>query len=157
MTPAELAVLLNRLAPHLDELMEPWAVIGSAALIVSGAPWPQCADLDILTTEVGAETLERHWADWRQGHYAPDPKGPFRSRFSRYDFSPGAVEVMGGLRVRKAGAWKPVRVRELTRFEFEGRQWPTPSHADQLRILKLFGRDKDLEKAALIERLALGG
>lgn len=157
MTPAELAVLLNRLAPHLDELLEPWAFIGSAALIVSGAPWAHCADLDILTTEAGAETLELYWADWRQGHYAPDPKGPFRSRFSRYDFAPGVVEVMGGLRVRKERAWRPVQVRELARFEFEGRHWPAPSLADQMRILRLFGREKDLEKAALIERLGLGG
>lgn len=157
MTPAELAVLLNRLAPHLDELLEPWAFIGSAALVISGAPWPHCADLDILTTEAGAETLERFWADWRQGHYDPDPKGPFRSRFSRYDFAPGMVDVMGGLRVRKARNWLPVRVRELTRFEFAGRQWPTPSLADQTRILKLFGREKDLEKVALIERRLLGG
>lgn len=157
MTPTELAVLLDRLAPDLDELLEPWVVIGSAALVISGAAAPHCADLDILTTEAGAERLEALWADWRQGHYAPDPKGPFRSRFSRYDFAPGFVEVMGNLRVLKARTWRPVEVREVVRFEFEGRHWPAPSHAEQVRILKLFGRDKDLERVSLIQRLIHGG
>jgi len=151
MTPAELGALLARLAPDLDTLGEPWSLIGSGALIIAGAPWPSCEDVDILTTEAGARALEAAWAGWRAGDYAPDPAAPFRSRFSRYDFRPGAAEVMGGLELRTAAGWAPVAVRELAPASFAGRTWPVPSLADQARILKSFGRPKDLEKAAFLQ------
>ena len=153
MTPAELGALLDRLALGLEALTEPWSLIGSGALIIAGAPWPSCEDVDILTTEAGAQALEAAWAGWRAADYAPDPAAPFRSRFSRYDFQPGAAEVMGGLELRTPAGWEPVEVHELAPAAFAGRTWPVPSLADQARILKSFGRRKDLEKAAFLEGL----
>ncbi len=151
MTPRDLESLLLRLAPALDALAEPWSLIGSGALIVAGAAWPACDDADILTTEAGAAVLEAAWAGWRDPAYAPDPNGPFRSRFSRYDFAPGKAEVMGGLMLRGPdGAWGPVEIRDLQPARFAGRAWPVPSLADQERILRSFGRPKDLEKAAFL-------
>lgn len=153
MSPDELGVLLHRLAPALDALTEPWSLIGSGALIVAGAAWPACDDADILTTETGAAALEQAWAGWRDPVYAPDPLAPFRSRFSRYDFAPGKAEVMGGLMLRAAdGGWSAVEVRDLRPANFAGRAWPVPSLSDQARILKSFGRPKDLEKAAFLAK-----
>ena len=151
MTPNDLERLLLRLAPALDALAEPWSLIGSAALIVAGSAWPACDDVDILTTEAGALALEVAWAGWRDPAYAPDPSARFRSRFSRYDFAPGKAEVMGGLMLRGPdGTWSPVEVWDLRPARFGGRDWPVPSLADQARILKRFGRPKDLEKAAFL-------
>ena len=45
-------------------------------------------DLDILTTEAGAEILERYWADWRQG----DP----RWRVEVIDTTPLTVAQVAG-------------------------------------------------------------
>ncbi len=151
MTADDLARLLDRLAPDLDGLAEPWGFIGSAALIVAGVDWPDCADLDIVTTAAGAETLATVWRGWQVRDYAPEPDGPFRSRFARYDISPGAVEVMGDFEVRTPDGWRPLAMGAIVRHRFGNRTWPAPSLADQLRILRLFGRPKDLAKAAFLE------
>lgn len=149
MTHDELAQLLDRLAPELDALAEPWCVIGSGALMIAGVDWPDCADLDILTTAAGALSLETAWAGWREADYAPDPQAPFRSRFSRYDFRPGAAEVMGDLEVKTSEGW--ARLTAVSeRQMFGGRAWPAPNLSEQARIFKLFGRPKDLEKAGQI-------
>ncbi len=150
MTRDDLARLLQRLAPELDALAEPWTVIGSAAILLAGVDWPDCADLDIATTGVGAARLEAAWAAWREVDYAPDPDAPFRSRFSRYDFGPGAVEVMGGLEVRTPAGWTRFEAGSTRRHPFDGRTWPAPDLAGQIAILKMFGRPKDLAKAAAL-------
>ena len=65
----------------------------------------------------------------------------------------GAVEVMGGLKVRKGAVWRAVRVHEPMRTRFGAHRWLTPTLEDQVRILKLFGREKDLEKVRRIRHL----
>ena len=97
----------------------------------------------MVTGVDGARRLRAAWAGWMDiaGPTAPD--GPFRSEdFARYVTPWGPVEVMGGLRVRG---------REL---DVAG---PIPSAQEQLRILRLFGRPKDLEKAARLEAWLAAG
>lgn len=142
MTPAEIDTLLDRLAPDLDALASPWVLIGSAALVLLGAPMGEAADLDIVTSVEGAGRLRAAWAGWLRPDGAKAPDGPFRSDdFARYDTPWGAAEVMGGLRVRN----EPLVIGELAPG------LPIPSAAEQLRILRLFGRPKDLAKAARLE------
>jgi hypothetical protein len=135
MSPTDLAALLERLAPDLEALAGPWAIFGSAALLMQGAPIGEVPDLDVLTGGADAARLEAAWSAWRACDYTPDPAAPFRSRFSRYALPEGAVEVMGHLEIRDAGGWS-------------GRAWPVASVAAQVRILRRFGRPKDLEKLA---------
>jgi hypothetical protein len=149
MTRAELDALLARLGPDLTRLDAPWAIIGSAGLMLAGVDWPDCADLDILTTTAGAAWLEAAWSHRRDGVYAPDPQAPFRSRFSRYDMAPGAVEVMGDLEVRGAAGWRRLDVAELALMP--GGPWPVPTREEQGRIFRLFGRPKDLAKAQVAQ------
>ncbi|HEX5377421.1 MAG TPA: hypothetical protein VFW47_02550 [Phenylobacterium sp.] len=151
MTRAELTRLLERLAPDLDALSEPWMVIGSGAMILAGADWPDCADLDVATTAAGAKALEAAWAAWRLAGNDPAPDGPFRSRFSRYEIPPGAVEVMGDLEVLGPDGWAPLAIRTPARHPMGGRTWPAPDLAEQVRILRRFGRPKDLVKAAFLQ------
>lgn len=146
MTPEALAVLLQRLEPDLAGLSEPWTLIGSAALILAGAPWPTCEDVDILTSAPGAERLEQLWSYHRLADYRLDDTQPFRSRFSRYAFEAGAVEVMGDLHLRTTRGWAPVEVRETRQVGFAGGLWLIPSLEEQARILRAFGRPKDLQK-----------
>lgn len=152
MTPTDLARLLERLAPALERVGEPWVIIGSGALMILGLPLEDCPDLDILTTAAGAERLEGAWAEWRAGGYAPDPVAPFRSRFSRYEAPEGGFEVMGDLELNTAEGWRPVRAEAVERRAFGRGAWPIPTGTEQLRILRLFGRPKDLAKAAELER-----
>ena len=152
MTPAALARLLARLAPPLEALDEPWVIIGSGAMMILGFPIADCPDLDILTTTSGAQALEAAWVGWRAGAYAPEPGAPFRSRFSRHVTTEGAFEVMGDLELRDTAGWRPVRADAVERRAFGGGLWPIPTGVDQLRILKAFGRPKDLVKAEALAR-----
>lgn len=157
LTPAQVETLLRRLAPDLAAISEPWTIIGSAALMIVGLPVEDCPDLDILTTEAGAAGLETRWSVWRDPDYAPDPAAVFRSRFSRYGAPEGAVEVMGGLRLRTAAGWTPVEARVVERRLFAGVEVRVPAPAEQLRILREFGRPKDLAKATRLEAFLAAG
>jgi hypothetical protein len=151
MTRDGLADLLEELAVDLDAMDHPWRLIGSAALMVAGVDWPSCQDIDILTTSVGAQALEARWASRRDAGYPLDGEAPFRSRFSAYDFAHGRVELMGDLMVRGPYGWTPLDPGPMAHHLFAGRMWPAPDLEDQVRILKTFGRPKDLEKAAVLE------
>ncbi|WP_309092625.1 hypothetical protein [Phenylobacterium sp.] len=157
MSPSELEALVRRLAPDLARLEEPWTVIGSGALMILGLPVADCPDLDIVTTADGAAALEQAWRDWRQPDYAPDSAAGFRSRFSRYLAPEGAIEVMGDLELRTAQGWRPVRVGEVRPRRFAGLDLPLPTGSEQLRILREFGRPKDLAKAERLERWLAAG
>ena len=138
----EVRSLLNNLTPDLDAVASPWIVIGSGALMLLGAPVEAAADLDIVTDRAAARHLRALWKTWLQCGDAKAPDGPFKSEdFARYETPWGPVEVMGGLRVHGAPLVLAERHPHL----------PIPTAADQLRILRLFGRPKDLAKAAVLE------
>ena len=143
---AEIEALLDRLAPDLDRHAAPWSLIGSGALILLGLPLGEAADLDIVTSAEGARRLRSAWASWLRPDEAKAPDGPFRSaEFARYETPLGPVEVMGGLQVRQEGVLRPLVVGD------HEPGWPIPTAAEQLRILRLFGRPKDLAKAERLE------
>lgn len=148
MTPEALRALYDCLKPDLDAHASPWALIGSGALLLNGAPLEGAADLDVVTSVEGARALRRAWADWLTPGEAKAPDGPFRSDdFARYVTPWGPVEVMGGLRVTQSGVMVPLEV--------DG--GPVPPPRELLRILRLFGRPKDLAKAALVEAWLAAG
>ncbi|HEY0647792.1 hypothetical protein [Phenylobacterium sp.] len=143
MTAAELRELFERVVPDLDAFAAPWSLIGSGALILLGVPLEEAADLDVVTGVDGAGRLRSAWAGWLDAAEPKAPDGPFRSEdFARYVTPWGPVEVMGGLRIRG-------RLLEMVA--------PIPTSAEQLRILRLFGRPKDLERAARLEAWLAAG
>ena len=138
----EVRSLLNNLTPDLDTMASPWIVIGSGALMLLGAPVAAAADLDIVTDPAAAQRLRVQWDDWLQCGEAKAPDGPFRSEdFARYETPWGPVEVMGGFRAHGVPLVIAERHPDL----------PIPTAMEQLRILRLFGRPKDLAKAAILE------
>ena len=143
MTPAALRCLFENVAPDLDAFAAPWAVIGSGALILQGAPLDEAADLDVVTGVQGAARLRSAWAAWLEPGEPKAPDGPFRSEdFARYATPWGRVEVMGGLKVRG-------RTLDVA--------GPIPPVGELLRILRLFGRPKDLAKAERVEAWLAAG
>jgi hypothetical protein len=158
MSPSELKALLGCLAPALSGLHEEWVIIGSASLVIRGLPISECPDVDILTTIEGAKTLEACWAPWRCEGYSPDAGAAFRSRFSRYEMASGAFEVIGDLALRTGEEWGPVRVNDVETHVFGDCLLRIPSADEQMRILRMFGRPKDLRRAGLLEswRRAVG-
>ena len=137
MTPAQVEALVQGLAPDLDAFATPWSLIGSGALILLGVPLEAAGDVDVVTTVDGAGRLRAAWAEWLDPAEPKPPEGPWRSEdFARYVTPYGPVEVMGGLRIRGAPLKVPPGI---------------PPAVEQLRILRLFGRPKDLERAAALK------
>lgn len=151
MSPDDLTVLLDRLSPDLDAVAAPWTVIGSGALILLGMPLDAANDLDVVTSVEGAGRLRRLWADWLVPFEPRRPDGPFRSEdFARYDTPWGPVEVMGSLMVLQDGQMEPLVIGERAPDQ------PIPTAKEQLRILEVFGRPKDMEKAAVLRSYLKG-
>lgn len=143
MTPDALRALFDGIAPELDAFASPWAIIGSGALILAGAPLEGASDLDVVCGVDGAQRLRAVWAEWLEPGEPGPPDGPFRSEdFARYQTPWGPVEVMGGLKVRG-------RTLTLSR--------PLPPAEELLAILKLFGRPKDLAKVEVVEAWLAAG
>lgn len=150
MNRSDLEALVAELDPALAGLAEPWCVIGSGAMLIAGAPVADCPDLDLMTTGAGAAALEMAWAPWRDRAHAPTSGDLFRSRFTGYAFANGRVEVMGDLTLLRDGAWTPVAMPRSAAAPFGGRTVNIPDVVDQIGLLTLFGRPKDLAKARVL-------
>ena len=147
----DLITLLDQLRPDLEAVAAPWAVIGSGALMLLGVPVDVANDLDVVTGVEGAGRLRRLWADWRCPEDGKRPDGAFRSEdFARYETPWGPVEVMGGLMVLQDGEMEPLLIGEREPGQ------PIPTAQEQLRILEVFGRPKDLAKAAVLRCHLMG-
>jgi hypothetical protein len=146
--PPGMAETLEAIAGDLHDLTEPWWLIGSAAMVLMGVDLAAIDDVDILTTPAGARALA---ARWGVEPTMPGPSERFDSEvfFQRSD-TPLAVEVMAGFRVKTGQDWTTVLPK--TRVALGGR-WYTPTRAEILEMLALFGRDQDLERAALLRAL----
>lgn len=136
---------------------DPWVVIGSAACALAGAA-VEVADLDLLTSTADAERLIALWPSRLDTHYVPAGADRFRSRFARFMF-PGIdmpLEVMGGLALQDADGWQPVQVNKTMHVTVADVAVAIPSCDEQIRILKSFGRPKDLARAELLRALCNG-
>lgn len=119
-------------------------MIGSAAAYLAGLLDEPIADVDLLTSardawallEVAGRPVE-----------PPQPSELFRSAvFGRLRTAPLPIEVMGELRLASLG-WRALRPRDRIGVAAGGATLFIPSAAEQIRILRLFGRDKDMHRA----------
>lgn len=151
-TLVELAARLEALQPQA-----PWCVIGSAALVLSGVDGIVPNDVDVLLDARDAYALIAANRGNADDSHVPSGSDRFRSRFARLDFAPMPVEVMGGLEVHHDGRWQAVRVGEIRRVALGSTRIPVPELEEQLRLLEMFGREKDLAKARALRRFVSGG
>lgn len=131
---------------------EPWWLIGSAALHVSGVPDIRVHDVDVLVTDADAVRLLAHWRERIDDAFQPERTDLFRSRFGRIGGFALPLEVMGNLELRRAGEWQPVWPSDRELVPWRGLSIATPSLAAQCVILEAFGRPKDLAKAEAVRR-----
>jgi hypothetical protein len=151
---ARVRAALRQLEPDLSGLArEPIYLIGSAAACLAGAP-VTVDDLDLLCARDDAQRLELAWRAQRIDAYRPGDATLFRSRFARYAFPAMAVEVMGALQVRQDGRWSNVVVEVSTTLADSVVRLPTIS--EQLRLLAMFGRPKDLARTECLRMLSQG-
>ncbi|MGI8930816.1 MAG: hypothetical protein ACR2FK_00330 [Sphingomicrobium sp.] len=136
---------LAEIAESLAGAEAPWWIIGSAAVALHGADVGRIADVDVLVGRADAVRLCRTWG-LSPAQNTGD--GKFRSSlFACWRGSPLPVEVMADTQVFADGGWHPVH--------FETRQATAgglfvPARAELVAMLKLFGRTKDLRRAAAL-------
>lgn len=142
---------------HLAGLMageeEPWWIIGSTALVLTGVEGIEPDDIDVVAS---ADCLRRVLAKAGIAETAPKPHPQFRSSpYQRIEFEGATpIEFMGDLEVQTRS--KPARVAFGSRSEVRlgDSVFFIPSIKEQIALFRLFGRGKDLSKAALLEGLA---
>ncbi|MCG6114634.1 MAG: hypothetical protein MEQ84_05485 [Mesorhizobium sp.] len=147
---AKLAGALQEIARAAPAGREDWWIIGSAALVLAGVEGVEPADVDLFGS---AETLSLFLDNWQEQPAAPKPGTRFRSdpylRVDRPECLP--IETMGDLEVLSQRGWQ--KVLPTTRLAVEIDDLPVfiPALDEQLAILRLFGREKDLAKIRLVE------
>lgn len=135
---------------------EPWWIIGSSALVLGGVVDLVPGDIDVLGSREGMiDLLQALGSD-----YGPSPGASARFRSDPYQRVrlPGLpdIEVMGGLNVMTQEGWAPVEPRTRVPVAVRDTTVFVPEPAEQGEILRLFGRDKDLAKARLVETFLRG-
>ncbi|BBF82271.1 hypothetical protein [Asticcacaulis excentricus] len=135
--------LIRRLMPP----EQPWWLIGSAALFLSGVR-VTVRDVDVYGP---SEVIEAARIALGVPVSAPRADDRFRSRPYFQYRPPGGLEIdfMGGLQVFSAGDWCELQIESDAWIEGVR----VPSIPDQLAILQLFARKKDLERAAVLRCL----
>jgi len=136
------------LAEAAAKARDPWWIIGSAAAALHGAAVGDVKDIDLLMTADDAERC-------LQGVGLPAEAGTPDERFWSEIYvtwrePPVPVDVMGGFRVAQEGEWRAVLPLTRETILVDGAGLFTPSKAELIDLLRLFGRGKDLERARLL-------
>jgi hypothetical protein len=138
------AELIARIMPaHRD-----WWIIGSAALALSGID-VEPKDIDVFASAVVIEAA-------RAALGVPAmPSGSDRFRSSPYfQYRPEdgvEIDFMGGLEVHSEGCWVGLQIESKMPVSCGSATLFVPSLKEQARVLRLFGRPKDLARAALVD------
>lgn len=139
MTDKEIREALAGIVHLLDEADAGWCVYGSAALALHGVPGIEAHDVDVMLSASGLRTLLRHLPQAELlGEDKPGSR--FRSLHARVYIEGVEVDLSGDLQIRQAGEWHDVSVAEVCHRD--GIRFA--SLQDCIRLLRLFGRPKDL-------------
>lgn len=154
-----MAVLAPDLVATLDRLTEAmapwpgqWCVITGAAMALHGFGDGGARDIDVIATEDAARGLmERlglaNLADGGRGEGA----ARFRSRVLLHPpLGVVPVEVFAGFEVFAEGRWQAVPMPRGTAARLGEAALPVATRAELARLFSLFGRPKDLRRAALL-------
>lgn len=144
----DIAAALIAVAEAMRPARDPWWIIGSAAVVLLGGA-TSVADIDLLTSRRDAEALVL-----RLGLTvaAPDRHPQFRSRlFARWQRADRDVEIMGELMLADGPAWQSMTPRTRQARPVATSTVYVPGRAEMIAILTRFGRDKDRERAHILE------
>jgi len=151
---SDLHAALNAILPVLhNHCREPWWLIGSAALHISGVLDIAVHDVDVMVSDADARRLLAHWRESIDPAFRPERPDLFRSHFGRIRGYALPVEVMGNLELFRDGVWQAVCPADRAVVEWQGLSVAVPGLAAQCAILESFGRAKDIAKADAVRRL----
>lgn len=141
-----LAETLRLIAPRLDACGCRWTIIASAAVAIHTGNAEGVRDVDVLLDEPGAEALFEALGLPLVAGAGTDR---FRSRlFGTWGGAPLAVELFAGFELCRNGVWQEVVARDRQEVRFGGVLTYVPAAAELEGMLRRFGREKDLARAA---------
>lgn len=130
--------ILNAVAGLPIDLPDNWTIFGSAALLLNGIEGIETTDIDIL---IPSQNLSRHSEIPQQGSTL------FSSEERKiYEIQGISVDVSWGVQVWSGKQWNKVEILEVV--EKDGLRYA--SLPDCIRLLKLFGRPKDLQRLSFL-------
>lgn len=145
-----IATLLS-IADELLQIPGEYYLIGGSALLLMDVEIGNTTDIDLFTNRAGAKTLQRLLANYQEVNPVTKEDDLFRSDFARFRLPLMDVEVMGDLEIRKDGEWKPVLVHAYDVLSIGRLLVKVPTLKEQVRLLSLFGREKDRQRIALLK------
>jgi hypothetical protein len=144
---------LEMIAEATTEAVEPWWIIGSAAVALHGACPTGIRDVDLMMSVADAKRLMvRH-----ELTAEPDSEHPqFRSKlFAVWRESPLPVEIFADFHIHTAEGWQAVRLQTREPVRVGQRTLFIPGRDELYDLLLSFGRAKDRERAQLLAQAGL--
>lgn len=136
---------LQECANQMQLATDPWWIIGSISMALHGVDPGPIGDIDILVSKKDALALGQKW---ECRNCAGSGTGRFRSTILLKHRIIGVdVEVMAGLEVRQQSGWHPVLPKTRQKITRQGVVLFVPEQAELINIFRLFGREKDIERA----------
>ena len=137
-------------AGALEDVRDHWWLIGGSAVALHGLAIG-IADVDVLMSERDMRHVMAKLNLAAQQGVAIDR---VRSEiWARWAALPLAVDLMTGLQIRTGETWTRVVPATRDAIKVDGAMLYVPSRAELAGICRLFGRPKDLERAAGLEDL----
>jgi hypothetical protein len=144
-----LAQTLAMIVPAASNAMDEWWLIGSAAVALHGGNVRNVRDVDLMMSARDADALLARVGGKRGG---TTPSQQFQSDiFGIWSKPPLPVEIFGGFRIFRDGAWRAVAFATRERRTVDEGEVYVPSVEELVRLLHAFGRPKDLERARLLK------
>lgn len=145
----DLVATLSALAQVMERASDDWWIIGSAAVALHGGDPGTIADLDVI---VSRRDLDALYAALPLTNTPETGKPMFVSeRFGRWSEPPLDVEFMAGLEVLTDGKWQAAKPQTRVAVQSGRVTLYLPDKEELVAILTLFGRDKDLRRAATLK------
>ena len=142
---------LHQMLPALSNLKDNYYIIGGSALILQGLPLKRTHDIDLLCTTRDLAYLKDKWTTYYISSMPSPIEERFQSTFAGFKFPLMEVELQANLTVLHKGKWMDVTVEETTSVSVDGVEIKVPTLIDMIRILTLFGRDKDIRRIGEIK------
>jgi hypothetical protein len=141
---------LTGVAEVLAASRDDWWLVGGAAVALHGLDI-EIADVDVLMSERDIRRVMAGLGVAPQEGVAIDR---VRSKvWVRWTALPLAVDLMTGLQIRNGERWTLVAPATREAVQVDSRTLYLPSRAELAGICRLFGRPKDLDRAAGLGRL----
>lgn len=143
-----LAETLRLVGPRLDAAGCRWTVIASAAVALHLGDAGGVGDIDVLVDEADGPSA---FAALGMPIVPGQATERFRSRlFGQWEEAPLTVELFAGFELFSQGEWQDVHVRSRMRVNFQGVWAYVPAANELAQMVRRFGREKDLARAALL-------